>query len=43
LNSLALAMVGISKETADSPEGLIDRDLVTGEPTGLLYNMGDYC
>jgi len=42
LNSLALAMVGISKETADPPEGLIDRDLDTGEPTGLLYNMSDY-
>ena len=42
LNSLGLAMVGISNETADPPEGLIDRDLVTGEPTGLLYNMSDY-
>jgi len=42
LNSLALAMVGISEETADPPEGLIDRDLDTGEPTGLLYNMSDY-
>jgi predicted amidohydrolase YtcJ len=34
--------VGISKETADPPEGLIDRDIETGEPTGLLYGMGDY-
>ena len=41
LNSSALALVGISKETADPPEGLIDRDLETGEPTGLLYGMGD--
>jgi predicted amidohydrolase YtcJ len=41
LNSSALALVGISKETGDPPEGLIDRDLETGEPTGLLYNMGD--
>ena len=41
LNSLALTLVGISKETGDPPEGLIDRDLETGEPTGLLYNMGD--
>jgi predicted amidohydrolase YtcJ len=41
LNSLALTLVGISKETADPPEGLIDRDLETGEPTGLLYGMGD--
>jgi predicted amidohydrolase YtcJ len=41
LNSSALALVGISKETADPPEGLIDRDLETGGPTGLLYGMGD--
>ena len=41
LNSSALALVGISKETGDPPEGLIDRDLETGEPTGLLYGMGD--
>jgi predicted amidohydrolase YtcJ len=40
LNSQALALVGISKETGDPPEGLIDRDLETGEPTGLLYSMG---
>jgi len=42
LNSLALKLVHISKETADPPEGLIDRDLRTAEPTGLLYGMGDY-
>lgn len=42
LNSLGLKLVGISKETADPPEGLIDRDVETGEPTGLLYGMGDY-
>jgi len=42
LNSLALKLAGISKETADPPEGLIDRDIETGEPTGLLYGMGDY-
>ncbi len=42
LNSLGLKLVGISKETADPPEGLIDRDIKTGEPTGLLYGMGDY-
>ncbi len=41
LNSRALALVGISKETGDPPEGLIDRDLETGEPTGVLYGMGD--
>ena len=40
LNSLALKLVGISMETADPPGGLIDRDINTGEPTGLLYEMG---
>ena len=42
LNSLALQQVGISGETEDPPEGLIDRDLATGEPTGLLYGMEDH-
>ncbi|OGP65013.1 MAG: hypothetical protein A2170_02875 [Deltaproteobacteria bacterium RBG_13_53_10] len=42
LNSCALALVGISKETEDPPEGLIDRDLETGDPTGLLFSMGDH-
>jgi predicted amidohydrolase YtcJ len=42
LNSLALRLVHISKETADPAGGLIDRDIETGEPTGLLYGMGDY-
>jgi predicted amidohydrolase YtcJ len=42
LNSLALKLVGISKETPDPPDGLIERDLETGEPTGLLYQMSDF-
>lgn len=42
LNSAALKLVGISPETADPPEGMIDRDLKTGEPTGLLYEMGSF-
>jgi predicted amidohydrolase YtcJ len=42
LNSLALKLVGITKETGDPDGGLIERDLKTGEPTGLLYEMGDY-
>jgi predicted amidohydrolase YtcJ len=42
LNSLALKLVGISKESPDPEGGLIERDLVTGEPTGLLYGMGDF-
>ena len=41
LNSLALNLVGISRETPDPPNGIIDRDFDTGEPTGLLYGMGD--
>ena len=41
LNSLALQLVGISAETGDPPGGLIDRDISTGEPTGLLYGMGE--
>lgn len=41
LNSLALKLTGIAKETADPPEGLIDRDVETGEPTGLLFGMSD--
>lgn len=42
LNSLALRIVGISMETADPPGGLIDRDIKSGEPTGLLYEMGQF-
>jgi len=35
-------MVGISNETPDPPDGLIERDLKTGEPTGLLFRMGGF-
>ncbi len=42
LNSLALKRVGIGKETGDPAGGMIERDLKTGEPTGLLYEMGDF-
>jgi len=42
LNSLALKIVGISKETPDPPDGLIERDIKTGEPTGLFYRIGDF-
>ena len=41
LNGLALQIVGISVETEDPPGGMIDRDISTGEPTGLLYGMGE--
>ncbi|HUL30691.1 MAG TPA: amidohydrolase [Thermodesulfobacteriota bacterium] len=42
LNSFALKMVGISTETPDPADGLIDRDVNTGEPTGVLFRMGDF-
>ncbi len=42
LNSPALKCVGITAETGDPPGGLIDRDPETGEPTGILYDMGGY-
>jgi predicted amidohydrolase YtcJ len=42
LNSLALERVGIGEETGDPPGGLIDRDPVSGVPTGLLYGFGSY-
>ena len=42
LNSLALKLVGISKNTPDPPGGMIERNLEDGEPTGLLYEMGDF-
>jgi predicted amidohydrolase YtcJ len=42
LNSLALTLSGISEETGDPCDGLIDRDPETGIPTGILYRMGAY-
>ena len=42
LNSLALSLVGIERTTPDPPDGLIERDVLTGEPTGLLYSMGGF-
>jgi predicted amidohydrolase YtcJ len=38
-NSKALEVVGITRDTPDPPDGIIVRDLQTGEPTGLLKEM----
>ena len=42
LNSAALVLTGISRYTPAPPGGLIDRDIETGEPTGLLFEMGHF-
>ena len=42
LNSRGLALAGISMETPDPPGGLIDRELGTGEPSGLLFGMNSF-
>jgi predicted amidohydrolase YtcJ len=42
LNSLALELAGIGLETPEPPGGIIDRDPVSGEPTGILFEMLGY-
>lgn len=42
LNSRALAQAGISGETPEPPGGYMERDLETGEPTGLLVEMDEW-
>lgn len=39
LNSLALSLAGIDKETPEPPGARIERDLETGEPNGILIDM----
>jgi predicted amidohydrolase YtcJ len=39
LNSQALSLAGISRETPEPPGGFIARDLDSGEPDGLLLEM----
>lgn len=37
VNSAALRIAGIGPETEEPPGGVIERDLTSGEPTGLLH------
>jgi hypothetical protein len=42
LNSAGLALAGITGSSEEPPGGMIERDLDTGEPNGLLFGMGPY-
>jgi hypothetical protein len=42
LNSLGMQLVGISSTTPEPPGGLIERDLKSGEPNGLFFEMNTY-
>jgi predicted amidohydrolase YtcJ len=42
LNSAGLKLAGISRQTPDPEGAVIERDLNTGEPTGVLFGMGKY-
>ncbi|MFA5079127.1 MAG: amidohydrolase, partial [Dehalococcoidia bacterium] len=42
LNSRGLSMAGITGQSEEPPGGMIERDLETGEPNGLLFGMGPY-
>jgi predicted amidohydrolase YtcJ len=42
LNSLALSLAGITRDTEEPPGTRIERDLVTGEPNGILIEMLGY-
>ncbi len=39
LNSIALRLVGINNDTEEPQGGMIDRDLESGEPNGILFEM----
>jgi predicted amidohydrolase YtcJ len=41
LNTLGLHKAGISRDTVEPPEGIIERDS-NGEPTGLLFEMDSF-
>ena len=42
LNSLALKLAEIDFSTPDPLDGLIEREAATGEPTGVLFEMGGF-
>ncbi|MDY6917685.1 MAG: amidohydrolase [Chloroflexota bacterium] len=42
LNSVALSIVGITIESPEPPGGMIDRDLDSGEPNGVLFEMNSF-
>ncbi len=42
LNSRALSLAGITRETPEPPGAVIDRNLDSGEPSGLLFEMLGY-
>jgi hypothetical protein len=42
LNSAAMAIAGIHNDTPEPPGAMIERDLETGEPNGVLYGMAPY-
>jgi predicted amidohydrolase YtcJ len=42
LNSMALSLAGITSQTPEPPGALIERELETGEPSGLLFGMVGY-
>jgi len=42
LNSRALSLAGITRETPEPPGAIIDRDFDSGEPSGLLFEMLGY-
>jgi len=42
VNSRALELAGITRDSADPPDGRIERDPVTGQPTGTLHEGAAY-